>query len=208
MGGDASPDTPNEDYYLSHWSKVYREDPSQLDREWHCGYDEALAAILPFVNRASAGASTGRRGDDAGAASTSGNNTTNGDGDDDVKVSANNHGLVVDVGCGSSSMGHTLWNDFQFGHLVLTDVDPGILRTMHERFGTDGDGTATTMHRVHNIIDHPRRTVRCEVADARDMPAISTDTASVVIDKGTLDALSGDNHKLAMLRECAQDVRL
>ena len=57
MGGDASPDTPNEDYYLSHWSKVYREDPSQLDREWHCGYDEALAAILPFVNRASAGAS-------------------------------------------------------------------------------------------------------------------------------------------------------
>jgi hypothetical protein len=71
MGGDASPDTPNEDYYLSHWSRVYREDPSQLDREWHCGYDEALAAILPFVNRASAGAA---RRDDAGAASTSGNN--------------------------------------------------------------------------------------------------------------------------------------
>jgi hypothetical protein len=205
MGGDASPDTPNEDYYLSHWSRVYREDPSQLDREWHCGYDEALAAILPFVNRASAGAS--RRddaGDDAGAASTSGHNTTNGNGDDDVKVSANNHGLVVDVGCGSSSMGHTLWNDFQFGHLVLTDVDPGILRTMHERFGTDGDGTddddasSTQHHRP------PKRTVRCEVADARDMPAISTDTASVVIDKGTLDALSGDNHKLAMLRECAR----
>ena len=80
MGGDASPDTPNEDYYLSHWSRVYREDPSQLDREWHCGYDEALAAVLPFVNRASAGAA--RRddaGDDAGAASTSGNNNNDGD---------------------------------------------------------------------------------------------------------------------------------
>ena len=79
MGGDASPDTPNEDYYLSHWSRVYREDPSQLDREWHCGYDEALAAVLPFVNRASAGAA--RRddaGDDAGAASTSGTTTTMG----------------------------------------------------------------------------------------------------------------------------------
>ena len=42
------------------------------------------------------------------------------------------------------------------------------------------------------------------MADARDMPAISTDTAAVVIDKGTLDALSGDSHKLAMLRECAR----
>ena len=207
MGGDASPDTPNEDYYLSHWSRVYREDPSQLDREWHIGYDQALAAILPFVNRASAGAA---RRDDAGAASTSGNNN-DGDGDDNVKVSANNikvsannHGLVVDVGCGSSSMGHTLWNDFSFGRLVLTDVDPGILRTMNERFGTDGDGTgdddasSTQQHRT------PRRTVRCEVADARDMPCIATDTAAVVIDKGTLDALSGDSHKLAMLRECAR----
>ena len=154
MGGDASFDTPNEDYYLSHWSKVYREDSSQLDREWHCGYDEALAAVLPFVNRASAGAA--RRddaGDDAGAASTSGNNNTDGDGDDNIKVSANNHGLVVDVGCGSSSMGHTLWNDFSFGHLVLTDVDPGILRTMHERFGTDGDGETVDL----KIVFHPCR---------------------------------------------------
>ena len=200
MGGGASPDTPNEDYYLSHWSKVYREDPSQLDREWHCGYSEALAAILPFVNRASAGAA---RRDDAGAASTSGNNT-NGDGDDKIKVSANNHGLVVDVGCGSSSMGHTLWNDFRFGHLVLTDVDPGILRTMHERFGTDGDSTGDDDASSKQHHRTPRHTVRCEVADARDMPAISTATASVVIDKGTLDALSGDSHKLAMLRECAR----
>ena len=205
MGGDASPDTPNEDYYLSHWSRVYREDPSQLDREWHCGYDEALAAVLPFVNRASAGAA--RRddaGDDAGAASTSGNNNNDGDGDDNIKVSANNHGLVVDVGCGSSSMGHTLWNDFSFGHLVLTDVDPGILRTMHERFGTDGDGPCDDDASSKQHHRPPRRTVRCEVADARDMPAISTGTAAVVIDKGTLDALSGDNHKLAMLRECAR----
>ena len=204
MGGDASPDTPNEDYYLSHWSRVYREDPSQLDREWHCGYDEALAAILPFVNRASAGAA--RRddaGDDAGAASTSGNNN-DGDGDDNVKVSANNHGLVVDVGCGSSSMGHKLWNDFSFGHLVLTDVDPGILRTMHERFGTDGDSTGDDDASSKQHHRTPRHTVRCEVADARDMPCVATSTASVVIDKGTLDALSGDNHKLAMLRECAR----
>ena len=200
MGGDASPDTPNEDYYLSHWSKVYREDPSQLDREWHCGYSEAIAAVLPFINRASAGAA---RRDDAGAASTSGHNT-NGDGDDNVKVSANNRGLVVDVGCGSSSMGHTLWNDFRFGHLVLTDVDPGILQTMHERFGTDGDSTCDDDASSTHHHRPPKRTVRCEVADARDMPCIATATASVVIDKGTLDALSGDNHKLAMLCECAR----
>ena len=65
-----------------------------------------------------------------------------------------------------------------------------------------------TMHRVHIIIDH--HDARC---DARwrtpgTCRAIATATASVVIDKGTLDALSGDSHKLAMLRECAQDVRL
>ena len=138
-------------------------------------FDEALAAVLPFVNRASAGAA--RRddaGDDAGAASTSGNNN-DGDGDDNVKVSANNHGLVVDVGCGSSSMGHTLWNDFSFGHLVLTDVDPGILRTMHERFGTDGDGTCdddasstqhtstTTTHGAMRGGGRPGHAVHCHI---------------------------------------------
>jgi hypothetical protein len=75
---------------------------------------------------------------------------------------------------------------------------------MHERFGTDGDDTGDDDTSSTHHYRPPRRTVRCEVADARDMPCIATDTASIVIDKGTLDALSGDNHKLAMIRECAR----
>jgi hypothetical protein len=76
---------------------------------------------------------------------------------------------------------------------------------MHERFGTDGDGTlATTIHRVHIIIDH--HDARCDArwrtpGTCRRYQPIPQ---AVVIDKGTLDALSGDSHKLAMLRECAR----
>ena len=185
---------------------MYREDPSQLDREWHCGYEKALAAILPFVNRAASGAAAPTRGarddpgDDGAVATTSGNAAATG------KVSARGNGLVVDVGCGSSSMGHQMWNDFHFGHLVLTDIDEGVLRTMRDRFGTEtnddddeaseasGDGGGGVK----------RRTVRCVTCDARDMSGVGTASCAVVVDKGTLDALSGDDHKTAMLRECAR----
>ena len=197
MDRDGSPERREEDYYRSHWSRVYREDPSQLDREWHCGYEKALAAILPFVNRAASGAAAPTRGarddpgDDGAVATTSGNAAATG------KVSARGNGLVVDVGCGSSSMGHQMWNDFHFGHLVLTDIDEGVLRTMRERFGTSeasgdaGGGDA-------------RRTVRFVACDARDMSDVDTASCAVVVDKGTLDALSGEDHKTAMLRECAR----
>ena len=197
MDRDGSPDRREEDYYRSHWSRVYREDPSQLDREWHCGYEKALAAILPFVNRAASGAAAPMRGarddpgDDGAVATTSGNAAATG------KVSARGNGLVVDVGCGSSSMGHQMWNDFHFGHLVLTDIDEGVLRTMRERFGTSeasGDGGG----------GDARRTVRFVACDARDMSDVDTASCAVVVDKGTLDALSGEDHKTAMLRECAR----
>ena len=60
-----------------------------------------------------------------------------------------------------------------------------------------------TMHRVNNIIDH--QTHGAMRGGGRPGHAVHCHrTASVVIDKGTLDALSGDNHKLAMLRECAR----
>ena len=99
-----------------------------------------------------------------------------------------------------------MWNDFHFGHLVLTDIDEGVLRTMRDRFGTEtnddddeaseasGDGGGGVK----------RRTVRCVTCDARDMSGVGTASCAVVVDKGTLDALSGDDHKTAMLRECAR----
>ena len=156
-----------------------------------------MAAILPFVNRAASGAAAPMRGarddpgDDGAVATTSGNAAATG------KVSARGNGLVVDVGCGSSSMGHRMWNDFHFGHLVLTDIDEGVLRTMRERFGTSeasGDGGG----------GDARRTVRFVACDARDMSDVDTASCAVVVDKGTLDALSGEDHKTAMLRECAR----
>ena len=44
--------------------------------------------------------------------------------------------------------------------------------------------------------------MRCEVADCRSMPVVPDGAASVLVDKGTLDALHGDEDKMAMLREC------
>ena len=207
MDRDGSPERREEDYYRSHWSRVYREDPSQLDREWHCGYEKALAAILPFVNRAASGAAAPTRGarddpgDDGAVATTSGNAAATG------KVSARGNGLVVDVGCGSSSMGHQMWNDFHFGHLVLTDIDEGVLRTMRDRFGTetnDDDDDEASEASGDGGGGVKRRTVRCVTCDARDMSGVGTASCAIVVDKGTLDALSGDDHKTAMLRECAR----
>jgi len=218
MDRDGSSDRREEDYYRSHWSRVYREDPSQLDREWHCGYEKALAAILPFVNRAASGAAAPMRGarydpgDDGAVATTSGNAAATG------KVSARGNGLVVDVGCGSSSMGHQMWNDFHFGHLVLTDIDEGVLRTMRGRFGTETNDDMRERFGTETNDDDDeaseasgdggggdaRRTVRFVTCDARDMSGVDTASCAVVVDKGTLDALSGDDHKTAMLRECAR----
>ena len=51
------------------------------------------------------------------------------------------------------------------------------------------------------------RTVRCEVADARNLATVADGVAAVVVDKGTLDALHGDTHKMDMLRECSRCLR-
>jgi hypothetical protein len=39
------------------------------------------------------------------------------------------------------------------------------------------------------------------------MPAIADDSVDVVVDKGTLDALHGEEDKLKMMRECARVVK-
>lgn len=102
-------------------------------------------------------------------------------------------GTVLDVGCGGSSMGHDVWRDFDFAHLVMTDIDPGIMDVMRERYASSADASPRA-----------RTSIRCEVADARCMPILPDASVAVVVDKGTLDALHGDQHKLDMLRECAR----
>ena len=72
-----------------------------------------------------------------------------------------------------------------FTDLVLTDVSTEIIDIMRERFAGDAR-------------------VRVKVADCRQMTFLPDGAADVVVDKGTLDALSGDDHKRDMLRECAR----
>jgi ubiquinone/menaquinone biosynthesis C-methylase UbiE len=43
--------------------------------------------------------------------------------------------------------------------------------------------------------------VECEVADCRALPSLDG-SVCVVVDKGTLDALHGDEDKMMVLREC------
>jgi ubiquinone/menaquinone biosynthesis C-methylase UbiE len=93
-------------------------------------------------------------------------------------------GTVLDVGCGGSAMGFEVLQE-GFFDLVLTDVSTEIIDIMRERFAGDAR-------------------VRVEVADCRQMTFLPDGAADVVVDKGTLDALSGDDHKRDMLRECAR----
>ena len=109
---------------------------------------------------------------------------------------ARGDGTVLDVGCGGSSFGDELRSAFGLERLVLTDIDPGIVRILRERHAArqsrdDGKGAKTT----------------CLVADCTSMPAIADDSVDVVVDKGTLDALHGEEDKLKMMRECARVVK-
>ena len=105
-------------------------------------------------------------------------------------------GTVLDVGCGGSSFGDELRSAFGLERLVLTDIDPGIVRILRERHAArrrdDGKKGAKTT---------------CLVADCTSMPAIADDSVDVVVDKGTLDALHGEEDKLKMMRECARVVK-
>ena len=46
---------------------------------------------------------------------------------------ARGDGTVLDVGCGGSSFGDELRSAFGLERLVLTDIDPGIVRILRER---------------------------------------------------------------------------
>lgn len=112
---------------------------------------------------------------------------------------ARGDGTVLDVGCGGSSFGDELRSAFGLERLVLTDIDPGIVRILRER---------------HSVAEHPssgdaneKKRVECLVADCTSMPAIADDSVDVVVDKGTLDALHGEEDKLKMMRECARVVK-
>ena len=99
---------------------------------------------------------------------------------------ASREGAVVDVGCGSSAVGVDALRRHGFRALVLADVSPTIVAKLGKDFAGDAR-------------------VRCETCDARSMSGIVRDgEASMVIDKGTLDALNGEDDKRRLLGECAR----
>ena len=161
--------------YAGHWGRVYEEDPSARTREWHLQWADCREAVAPFVSRA-----------------------------------AHPDGLVVDLGCGGSSMGHEVCRDFGIGRVLMTDIDPGIVEVMRERYaarrdepsalpGTKSDGATADPPSSSAVV------ARCAAADARDLSGLVPSCgAAVVVDKGTLDALHGDEDKIATLRECAR----
>ena len=99
-------------------------------------------------------------------------------------------GTVVDVGCGSSGIGVEVlrrWGASSdasgFSSLVLADVSAVLVEKLKEDHGGD-------------------ERVKCVCVDCRDMSGVVRDgEAAVVIDKGTLDALNGEEDKRRLLRE-------
>lgn len=165
--------------YEHHWSHVYDTKKTQVRREWHvASYAEVSDFLHPYLEHAAFSSSSSpssaavwKSGDDNGA---------------DVPSHAS--GVVVDVGCGGSSLGYEILTTHAgFQALLLTDISPTIIDVMRERY-------AKAASRVFTA-----------VADCRDLTRlVPTGGAAVVLDKGTLDALHGDEDKAAMLAECAR----
>jgi hypothetical protein len=99
-------------------------------------------------------------------------------------------GTVVDVGCGverDRGGGFERWalraTRAGFRRIVLADVSAVLVKKLEEDHGGD-------------------ERVRCVCVDCRDMSGVVGDgEAAVVIDKGTLDALNGEEDKRRLLRE-------
>ena len=91
--------------------------------------------------------------------------------------------LVIDLGCGLSSMGVELirsgrWADIE---LLLVDISPELVERLRQLYVMDPS-------------------IRCMEGDCRNMKHLSDCSANILIDKGTLDALCGEEDKILMLR--------
>jgi len=90
-------------------------------------------------------------------------------------------GILVDVGCGSSSFGEEILQaSYGYSELLLLDACQSIL-AQKEAGGV----------------------VELVQADCRCLP-LRTQSVTTVLDKGTLDALWSDEDKVCMLEECAR----
>mmetsp|Transcript_18625 Transcript_18625/g.47733 ORF Transcript_18625/g.47733 Transcript_18625/m.47733 type:complete len:262 (+) Transcript_18625:390-1175(+) len=92
--------------------------------------------------------------------------------------------VLMDIGCGGSTIAADIRADFpDLGmQLHLLDISSVIIDALKQRYAGDS-------------------AVVCDVADCRTLPT-GNGAVDVVVDKGTLDALHGDEDKLACMREC------
>ncbi len=107
----------------------------------------------------------------------------------DHLLSKSSKPLFVDVGCGLSSMGVELIQSRlnggeSNGRLLLLDISPDLVEKLQQLHVADP-------------------TITCLQCDCRDMKCLTDGCSTVVIDKGTLDALCGEDDKFAMLKVCA-----
>ena len=107
-----------------------------------------------------------------------------------ASASAAGAAALVDVGCGSSSIGVDAADEYGFrGDVVLLDVSERVIEVLRARYAEDAR-------------------VRCRAADCRDCRAdVADGSATCVIDKGTLDALNGDEDKRALMDEMLRMTR-
>ena len=91
--------------------------------------------------------------------------------------------LVVDIGCGNSDIGVNILNDYNLSKLLLTDFSFEIINEITQTYKNDS--------RIEAI-----------EADCRNMEFVNNNAAYILLDKGTFDALVGENDKYAMLKEC------
>ena len=88
-------------------------------------------------------------------------------------------------------MGHDVWRGFDFAHLVMKDIDSGIMDVMRGRYASSADAD-------------PARAPSAEVADAKKRCRSSRTTPSPSSSTREPWTPAGDQHKLDMLRECAR----
>lgn len=106
----------------------------------------------------------------------------------------------MDVGCGSSSLCVDIFKQFaaasgpSLQKLLLTDVSPYILDVMKEKYKDD---------------DVVKDSTSFHVVDCRYLNSIgiNNESMSVVLEKGTIDAMDGEEDKVAILRECLRVMR-
>jgi hypothetical protein len=116
-GGDGCsfasiPDDP----LLTHWDNVYVKDSTQDEREWHCGYARAKAdALANYLAAVDGRLLTATAASSHPAAATS--------------TAKHDAGVVVDIGCGGSSIGLQMLNEFAgLTELIMTDISPTIVK--------------------------------------------------------------------------------